>query len=134
LLQKVFRVRQCEDSFFSNRSRPCLQYQIKRCTAPCVGLISPESYAEDVRHTVQFLEGKNSEIVDELAQRMDQAAEALDYEAAGRYRDQIINLRRVQDRQYVSGERGDLAITAAAIEGGMACIQVFFIRAGRNLG
>ena len=134
LLQKVFRVRQCEDSFFSNRSRPCLQYQIKRCTAPCVGLISPESYAEDVRHTVQFLEGKNSEIVDELAQRMDQAAEALDYETAGRYRDQIINLRRVQERQYVSGERGDLDIIAVAIEGGMACIQVFFIRAGRNLG
>ena len=134
LLQKVFRVRQCEDSFFGNRSRPCLQYQIKRCTAPCVGLISPEDYAEDVRHTMQFLEGKSSEIVDELAQRMDAAAGVLDYETAGRYRDQIINLRRVQERQYVSGERGDLDIIAVAVEGGMACIQVFFIRAGRNLG
>lgn len=134
LLQKVFRVRQCEDSFFSNRSRPCLQYQIKRCTAPCVGLISPENYAEDVRHTVQFLDGKNSEIVDELAERMESAAAAQDYEAAARYRDQIISLRRVQERQYVSGERGDLDIIAAVAEGGVASIQVFFIRGGRNLG
>ena len=134
LLQKVFRVRQCEDSFFSNRSRPCLQYQIKRCTAPCVGLVSAEEYAEDVRHTIQFLEGKNTEIVDELAQRMDAAAGVLDYEAASRYRDQIINLRRVQERQYVSGERGDLDIIAVTTTGGMACIQVFFVRAGRNLG
>jgi excinuclease ABC subunit C len=134
LLQKVFRVRQCEDSFFSNRSRPCLQYQIKRCTGPCVGLITPEDYAEDVRHTVQFLEGRNSEIIEELAQRMETAAAALDYEAAARYRDQIVNLRRVQERQYVSGERGDLDIIAGVSEGGVACIQVFFIRAGRNLG
>ncbi|HEY9198705.1 MAG TPA: excinuclease ABC subunit UvrC [Gammaproteobacteria bacterium] len=134
LLQKVFRVRQCEDSFFSNRSRPCLQYQIKRCTAPCVKLISPEAYAEDVRHTVQFLEGKDTEVVDELAQRMEQAAAALDYEAAARYRDQIVSLRRVQERQYVSGERGDLDIIAVSGAGGMACIQVFYIRAGRNLG
>jgi excinuclease ABC subunit C len=134
LLQKVFRVRQCEDSFFSNRSRPCLQYQIKRCTGPCVGLITPEDYAEDVRHTVQFLEGRNSEIIDELAQRMEAAAAALDYETAARYRDQIVNLRRVQERQYVSGERGDLDIIAGVSEGGVACVQVFFIRAGRNLG
>lgn len=134
LLQKVFRVRQCEDSFFSNRSRPCLQYQIKRCTAPCVGLISPEDYAEDVRHTVQFLDGKNSEIIDELAQRMETAAAAQDYETAARFRDQIISLRHVQERQYVSGERGDLDIIAAVAEGGTACIQVFFIRSGRNLG
>ena len=134
LLQKVFRVRQCEDSFFANRSRPCLQYQIKRCTAPCVQAITPDLYAEDVRHTIQFLEGKNTEIVDELAQRMEQAAAALDYETAARYRDQIVSLRRVQERQYVSGERGDLDIIAAAEAGGMACIQVFYIRAGRNLG
>ena len=134
LLQKVFRVRQCEDSFFSNRSRPCLQYQIKRCTAPCVGLVSPEDYAEDVRHTMQFLEGRNSEIVDELGRKMDAAATALDYELAARYRDQIVSLTRVQEHQYVSGERGDLDIVAAVLEGGAACIQVFFIRAGRNLG
>ncbi|HHO68988.1 MAG TPA: excinuclease ABC subunit C, partial [Gammaproteobacteria bacterium] len=79
LLQKVFRVRQCEDSFFRNRSRPCLQYQIKRCTAPCVGLVSPAQYAEDVQHTVMFLEGKSSELTDRLVERMEQAAQALDY-------------------------------------------------------
>jgi len=134
LLQKVFRVRQCEDSFFENRSRPCLQYQIKRCTAPCVELISPAAYAEDVRHTVQFLEGRNSEVIDELAQRMDAAAAALEYEEAARYRDQIVNLRHIQERQYVSGERGDLDILAVVAAGGVACVQVFYIRAGRNLG
>ena len=134
LLQKVFRVRQCEDSFFENRSRPCLQYQIKRCTAPCVELISPAAYAEDVRHTVQFLEGRNSEVIDELAQRMEAAAAALAYEDAARYRDQIVNLRHIQERQYVSGERGDLDILAVVAAGGVACVQVFYIRAGRNLG
>ncbi len=134
LLQKVFRVRQCEDSFFSNRSRPCLQYQIKRCTAPCVGLISPEDYAEDVRHTVQFLEGRSTEIADELGQRMEAASARLDYETAARYRDQIVSLQRVQERQYVSGEKGDLDIIAVATESDVACIQVFYIRGGRNLG
>lgn len=134
LLQKVFRVRQCEDSFFQNRSRPCLQYQIKRCTAPCVALISPAAYADDVRHTVQFLEGRNSEIIDELAQHMEAAAKTLEYEEAARYRDQVVNLRHIQERQYVSGERGDLDILAVVAAGGVACVQVFYIRAGRNLG
>ena len=134
LLQKVFRVRQCEDSFFRNRSRPCLQYQIKRCTAPCVGLVSPAQYAEDVQHTVMFLEGKSSELTDRLVERMEQAAQALDYEQAALYRDQIASLRRVQERQYVSGESGDLDIVAAVVSGGAACVQVFFVRRGRNLG
>ena len=134
ILQKVFRVRQCEDSFFRNRSRPCLQYQIERCSGPCVGMISEQDYAEDVRHTILFLEGRNSEIVDELARRMDAAAERLDYERAALYRDQIASLRRVQERQYVSGEKGDLDIVAAVVQGGQACVQVFFIRGGRNLG
>ncbi len=134
LMQKVFRVRQCEDSFFSNRSRPCLQYQIQRCSAPCVGAITREAYAEDVHHTVLFLEGKSSELVDELVARMDKASEALHFEDAAKYRDQIASLKRVQERQYVSGERGDLDIVAAVVEGGSACVQVFFIRAGRNLG
>ncbi|HSH29502.1 MAG TPA: excinuclease ABC subunit UvrC [Thiohalobacter sp.] len=134
LLQKVFRVRQCEDNFFANRTRPCLQYQIKRCTAPCVGYVSPEDYAEDVDLTIRFLEGKNTELIDVLAQRMETAAAALDYEQAARYRDQIASLRRVQERQYVSGERGDLDIVAAVQQGGLVCVQVFYIRAGRNLG
>ena len=134
LLQKIFRVRQCEDSFFRNRSRPCLQYQIKRCSAPCVRLPSPEEYARDVRHTELFLEGRSSEVIDELARRMEDAAAHLEYEAATRYRDQIATLRRVQERQYVSGERGDLDIVAAVVRGGSACVQLFMVRGGRNLG
>ena len=134
LLQKTFRVRQCEDSFFSNRSRPCLQYQIKRCTAPCVGLIDAESYAEDVRHTVLFLEGKSTVLNEELAQRMEAAAQRLDFEAAAVYRDQIASISRVRERQYVSGESGDMDILACVVSAGVACVQVFFVRHGINLG
>jgi excinuclease ABC subunit C len=134
LMQKLFPVRQCEDSFYRNRSRPCLQYQIKRCTAPCVGLISEEEYARDVQDAVLFLEGKTSQVVDNLVARMEQAAAELQYEKAAIYRDQIAALRRIQERQYVSGERGDLDIIACAAQGGSVCIQLFFIRAGRNLG
>ncbi|NIP72038.1 MAG: excinuclease ABC subunit UvrC [Gammaproteobacteria bacterium] len=134
LLQKLFPVRQCEDSFFRNRSRPCLQYQIKRCTAPCVGYVDRDTYMADVHHAEMFLEGKSSEVIDELVRRMEKASEALDFELAARYRDQITSLRRVQERQYVSGEGGDLDVVACAVRGGSACVQVFFIRAGRNLG
>ncbi|HFD79853.1 MAG TPA: excinuclease ABC subunit UvrC [Gammaproteobacteria bacterium] len=134
LLQKMFRVRQCEDSFFANRSRPCLQYQIRRCTAPCVGLISAADYAADVHHTVLFLEGRSSRLNEELEARMEAAAERLEYEQAALYRDQIASLRRVQERQYVSGESGDLDILAAVVNGGVACVQVFFVRRGVNLG
>lgn len=134
LLQKVFRVRQCEDSFFKNRTRPCLQYQIKRCTAPCVGLVSAEAYAEDVHHTMQFLEGKSNEIIEDLGNRMEQAAARQAYEDAARYRDQIVSLRRVHERQYVSGERGDLDIIAVVTQAGGCCLQVFYVRGGRNLG
>ncbi len=134
LLQKVFRVRQCDDSFFSNRSRPCLQYQIERCTAPCVAAISPDRYAEDVQRTVLFLEGKNSRLKDDLVKRMEQAASSLDYEQAAQHRDQIANLQKVQERQYVSGEAGDLDILACVTSGGVSCVQLFFIRSGVNLG
>ena len=134
LLQKLFPIRQCEDNFYSNRSRPCLQYQIKRCTAPCVGLVDSEQYQEDVRHAVMFLEGKSTEVIDELVRRMEQAAEDLEYELAARYRDQIASLRRVQEKQYISAESGDLDVVAAAVERGLGCVQVFTIRGGRNLG
>jgi excinuclease ABC subunit C len=134
VLQKLFPVRQCEESFFRNRSRACLQYQIKRCSGPCVGLISPEAYGEDVQHAELFLEGKTRQVVDELVARMEQAAGNLDYEQAAIYRDQIKHLNRIQERQYVSGEGGDLDIVALAKRGGSACIQVFYIRSGRNLG
>ncbi len=134
LLQKLFRVRQCEDSFFSNRSRPCLQYQIKRCTAPCVGLIGREQYAADVAHTVMFLEGRSSQVVDGLVNDMEAASVAQDYEQAAVYRDQIASLRRVQERQYISNERGDVDIVACLADKGSACVQVFYVRGGRNLG
>jgi excinuclease ABC subunit C len=134
LLQKLFPVRQCEDSFFNNRSRPCLQYQIKRCSGPCVGLVSPEIYMEDVAHTIQFLEGRTEEVIEDLGRSMEQAASALEFERAAALRDQIATLSRIRQRQYVSGEGGDLDIIACAQAGGVSCVQVFFIRAGRNLG
>ncbi|HHC72051.1 MAG TPA: excinuclease ABC subunit UvrC [Thiotrichales bacterium] len=135
LLQKLFRVRQCRDSFFRNRSRPCLQYQIGRCTAPCVGRVSEEAYARDVENTVRFLEGRSNEVIENLARRMEEAAERLEYEEAARLRDQIAALSRVQERQYVAGGGShDLDVVAAVIERGAACVQVFFIRAGHNLG
>jgi excinuclease ABC subunit C len=135
LLQKLFPVRQCRDSFYSNRTRPCLQYQIKRCTAPCVGLVNEEDYAEDVRHAEMFLQGKSTAVVDELVKRMEQAAEQLDYENAARYRDQITNLRRIQDKQYMDRDTADsIDVIAAASRGGVGCVQIFTIRQGRNLG
>lgn len=134
LLQKLFRVRQCEDSVYRNRTRPCLQYQIQRCTGPCVDLVAQADYAEDVRHTLMFLEGRSGQVIDELGNRMERAAANLDFERAALFRDQIARLRRVYDRQYVSGERGDLDLIALVMEGGVACVQVFFVREGRNLG
>jgi len=134
LLQKLFPVRQCENSFFRNRSRPCLQYQIKRCTAPCVGLVDAEDYLRDVRHAEMFLEGRSAQVIDELVRRMEQASAELDFERAARYRDQIASLRRIAERQYVSGEGGDLDVVGCVVEGGAACVQVFFFRGGQNLG
>lgn len=134
LLQKMFFVRQCDDNFFKNRSRACLQYQIKRCSGPCVGHVSAEDYAEDVRHTLMFLEGKCSEIADELSTKMEAAAEALEYEQAAYFRDQIVSVRRVQESQFVTGENGDVDVFAVDARAGGVCIQALFVRAGRVLG
>ena len=134
LLQKLFPVRQCEDSYYRNRSRPCLQYQIGRCTAPCVAFVSPERYSQDVRDTELFLDGKASDVIERWVDKMERAAQRLEFEEAGRLRDQIATLRAVQERQYVSGERGDMDIVAVAVEAGAACIQLFYVRHGRNLG
>ncbi|MBA1145477.1 excinuclease ABC subunit UvrC [Ectothiorhodospiraceae bacterium WFHF3C12] len=133
-LQKIFPVRQCEDSFFQNRSRPCLQYQIKRCTAPCVGYVDREAYQRDVRHAVLFLEGESNRVIDELVERMERASENLQFEEAARLRDRIATLRRVQERQYVAGARGDLDVVAAVQEEDLACVQLFVFRNGQNLG
>lgn len=134
LLQRVFPIRQCENSYYRNRSRPCLQYQIKRCTAPCVNYVTEEQYHQDVDDTIQFLEGKTQSIISDLVERMEQAAEKLEYELAATTRDQIDALRRVQERQYVSGENGDLDIVVCELAEQQACVQIFFIREGRNLG
>jgi excinuclease ABC subunit C len=134
LLQKVFPVRQCRDSFFENRSRPCLEYQIERCTAPCVGLITQEDYAIDVKDTLMFLEGDGSRLIDTLIARMDQAASILQYERAAKYRDQIATLRTVLEKQAVHGEHGDLDIIACVSAGPIACIHMTFIRHGQQIG
>jgi len=134
LLQKLFMIRQCEDSFFKNRSRPCLQYQIKRCTGPCVGLIKPDVYQEDVRHAVLFLEGGGQDLIDHLVRQMDQASSSLDYERAARIRDQIASLKKVQLEQNVSGGNGSFDVVASTVKSGVGCIQVFFVRHGRVLG
>jgi excinuclease ABC subunit C len=134
LLQKLFMVRQCENSFFRNRSRPCLQHQINRCTAPCVGLVDETRYADDVRHAVMFLEGKSEAMIEELVARMEKASKTRDYEAAARYRDQIVSLRRVQERQYISGAKGDIDVVAARIRDGMGVVQLFVVRNGHSLG
>lgn len=135
LLQRMFRLRTCENSVFSNRSRPCLLYQIKRCSGPCVGLVEPEVYAEDVRMASMFLQGRQQEVIGQLSEAMDKAAAELAFERAAVYRDQIQSLRRVQDRQYVESTRGeDADVVVAVEEAGMLCVNLAIVRGGRHLG
>lgn len=134
LLQKTFLVRQCEDSFYKNRTRPCLQYQIKRCKAPCVGLVEPGEYADDVRHSVMFLEGRSNALTDELSSGMQAAAMALKFERAAALRDQISLLRRVQDQQSMEGGTGEVDVVAAMVNPGGACVHLISVRGGRVLG
>ena len=134
-LQKLFRLRNCEDTYFANRSRPCLQYQIQRCTAPCVGLISRERYARDVGAAVKVLEGRNDEVQQDLGRRMETAAERLEFEEAARLRDQLANLKAVQAQQIVTaGTDHDADVIAVASGGGEFCVALMFIRGGRSLG
>lgn len=134
LLQRVFKVRQCEDSFYANRTRPCLQYQIKRCTAPCVGLVSKEDYAEQVRHTRLFLEGKSDELLQLLANKMEAAAHDLNFEQAAIFRDQIQHLQNVVERQFIETGQAQVDVFAIATQAGLACVHGLFIRGGRVLG
>jgi len=134
LIQKIFPVRQCEDSYYQNRSRPCLQHQIQRCTAPCVGLINREDYGLDVEGTVLFLEGKSETLINRLIEKMEKAAMSLDFEQAAAYRDQISRIRGILEKHFVHGERGDVDIVACATRAGIAAVQVFFIRNGQHLG
>jgi excinuclease ABC subunit C len=133
-LQKVFKVRQCEDSYFRNRSRPCLQYQIGRCTGPCVDLVSQQEYAGQVESTALFLRGKSQELMTRLADEMEKASAQLAFEKAAVFRDQLSQLQQVQASQGIEGVKGDLDIVAAAVSGGRACVQVLFVRGARVLG
>jgi excinuclease ABC subunit C len=134
-LQRLFRIRPCEDSYFAHRSRPCLQYQIERCSGPCVGLISEEDYARDLDHAIRFLEGRGNEIKDELMRRMEAAAKGLAFEEAARYRDQIGRLAAIQESA-IGGEAGAVEADALAAceQGGLYCVAAMFIRGGRILG
>ncbi len=134
LLQRVFKVRQCDDSYYANRSRACLQYQIKRCSAPCVGAVTEDQYAEQVRHTRWFLEGKSDQLLTDLGDQMNRAAEQLDYEQAAEYRDQIQHLKRVTEQQFIESGNAQLDVIACAIKAGKACVHLLFVRNGRILG
>jgi excinuclease ABC subunit C len=134
-LQKLFRLRNCDDSYFANRSRPCLQYQIQRCTGPCVGLISPGEYARDVESAIKVLEGRNDEVNQELARRMEAAAEKLQFEEAAKLRDQLANLKTVQAQQIVTADpHHDADVISVAMGNGEFCVALMFVRAGRSLG
>jgi len=133
-LFRLFKLRQCEDSVYKHRSRPCLQHQIGRCSAPCVGLIEADDYARSLRHAVMFLEGEGETLFAELGAEMEQAAQALRFERAAELRDQIAALQRVRSSQFVQGERGELDVVAAVVRDGRPCIEVLFFRGGLSLG
>lgn len=133
-LQKLFRLRQCEDSYFENRSRPCMQHQIERCTAPCVGLIGKADYAGDLEHAVLFLEGQSDVVTARLAERMEQASLALEFERAAQYRDQLARLKNVQSQQIMARASGDFDAVGIAEDHGIYCVAVMFFRGGRSLG
>jgi excinuclease ABC subunit C len=137
LLQRVFRLRTCQDAVFNNRSRPCLLHQIHRCTAPCVGLIDKASYARDVADAVLFLEGKEDEVLLSLTERMERCAERMEYEQAALLRDQIQTLRKVRERQFVDrgeGESVDTDVIACVSASGMLVVNLVMIRGGRHIG
>lgn len=133
IIQKVFKIRNCSDSFFSGRSRPCLQYQIKRCSAPCTAYISPEDYQRTLTDAMRFLQGKSQQILDELIARMDVAVAKLAFEEAAVLRDQIKNLRLVQEQQGMVQMRGDVDVIAIEARPGFACIQYVTVRDGEVL-
>ena len=135
LLQRVFRLRSCEDTVFENRSRPCLLHQIRRCTAPCTGLIGEGDYAEDVEHATLFLRGREDDVVQKLTAGMAAAAALRHYEQAATFRDQVRALSRVQARQYVESNRGvDADVVACVAQGAAACVNLTMIRSGRHIG
>lgn len=133
-LQRIFKLRNCEDAVFKNRSRPCLQYQIKRCTAPCVGLISEQQYQQQIDQAELFLKGKNEILISDQINAMEQASTNLEYEKAAEYRDNIEQLRKVIERQFVTGFDSNIDIIACVLQQDYCCIQVFMVRSGTSLG
>ncbi len=134
VMQKLFKLRPCRDSFFANRQRPCLQHQIMRCSAPCVGLISAQEYAGDVRNASRMLEGRAEELAKELGEQMEQASELLDFEGAAKFRDQIAALQRVRENRAISGGGKDLDVVAVSLHPSGSCVAVVSVRDGLNLG
>lgn len=130
-LQKVFRLRTCDDIFFKNRTRPCLQYQIKRCSAPCVGFIDEATYQEDVQQTVLFLEGKDQQVIEDLIKRMEKASSDTHFELAAQYRDRIYRLQRIVERQHIFAKHVCADVIAVGQQGHVTCVQLLSIRAGR---
>ena len=134
MMHKLFKLRSCEDSVFRNRSRPCLQHQIGRCTAPCVGLVPARDYADAVRRATLFLEGRSDDLTRELGEAMEAASARLDFEEAARLRDLLAGVRSLQARQYVDGSAAELDVLAVAMQGTNACVLLLAFRDGRNLG
>ena len=134
LMQKLFPIRQCEDSFYKNRSRPCLQYQLKRCLAPCVNKVSDSDYDAEVNLAKMFLSGNSTQVLSELVDKMETASSQLKFELAARYRDQITSLRKVQEQQWVSGDQDDVDVIGFHFQNGIACFHVLFMRQGKVLG
>ncbi len=134
LLQKVFRIRDCENSYFRNRSRPCLQYQIERCSGPCANLVSRQEYERQVKNASLFLKGRSRELMNNLADNMEEASNSKQYEEAAKYRDQIKHLQQVQASQEIEGIRGNLDIIAVSVRSGKACIQMLLVRDARVIG
>lgn len=134
LLQKIFKIRSCSPSFFSHRSRPCLQHQIQRCSAPCVNLITSEVYRESIQNAVLFLQGKNQALIHILEKNMEKASRELAFEKAAQYRDQIMNLQQIQSKKPDLAETEDIDILAISIREGMACVHKMHIRSGQSQG
>ena len=134
LMQKLFPVRQCEDSYYQNRSRPCLQFQLKRCLGPCVKMDNPDEYNQQVELAALFLKGKNIDVINELVMKMENASQQLDFEAAARYRDQIQALRTIQEQQYVTSDLGEMDVIGFAYKNGIACVHLLFVRSGKVFG
>lgn len=134
LLQKILPVRQCDDVYYANRSRPCLQYQIKRCSAPCVGYVSKEDYVQDIELSVLFLQGKDDQLNQSLIKKMEQASDDLNFEEAALYRDRVNALKRVQSHQTITSGNADIDVLSIAQLHGKFCIEVTFIRGGRHSG